>query len=89
MLGLLAARPLAQQFGLLTRASAAIAAGRFTTFASKCGCSAPSELMLFTQNLPLAERLERYDRELRASRVTTAHELRSPTDGSRWAVYEE
>ncbi|MCM7739529.1 ATP-binding protein [Enterobacter hormaechei] len=78
MLGLLAARPLARQFGLLTRASAAIAQGRFTT-RSKLDASAPSELMLFTQNFnTMAERLERYDRELRASHVAAAHELRSP-----------
>lgn len=78
MLGLLAARPLARQFGLLTRASAAIAQGRFTT-RSKMDASAPSELMLFTQNFnTMAERLERYDRELRASHVAAAHELRSP-----------
>ena len=78
LLGLRAARPLARQFSLLTKASADIARGRFSTRA-KMERDAPAELMLFTENFnAMAARLERYDRELRASHVAAAHELRSP-----------
>lgn len=78
LLGLRSARPLTRQFGQLAQTSVDIAGGRFSSRA-KMEPDAPTELAWFTENFnTMAARLARYDRELRASHVATAHELRSP-----------
>ena len=78
VLGLRAARPLALQFSRLAAAAGDVAAGDFSARAEQVD-SAPLEMARFTQNFnAMMQQLARYDRELRASHVAMAHELRSP-----------
>lgn len=78
VLGLRAARPLSEQFSRLATAARSVAHGEFGTRADTVE-NAPAELAQFTEDFNLMSRqLERYDRELRASHVAMAHELRSP-----------
>jgi len=78
ILGLRAARPLSAQVTQLATAAGAVARGEFSTRAEQVQ-KAPSELIQLTENFnAMTGQLERYDRELRASHVAMAHELRSP-----------
>ncbi|HED1713905.1 TPA: sensor histidine kinase [Klebsiella variicola] len=78
VLGLRAARPLSLQFSRLAAAARAVAAGDFSARAAQVD-SAPLEMARFTQDFnAMMQQLARYDRELRASHVAMAHELRSP-----------
>ncbi|QII38304.1 two-component sensor histidine kinase [Rouxiella badensis] len=78
VLGLRAARPLSLQFSRLAAAAGAVAAGDFSARAAQVD-NAPLEMARFTQNFnAMMQQLARYDRELRASHVAMAHELRSP-----------
>lgn len=78
LLGLRAARPLSEQFSRLATAARSVARGEFSTRAATVE-NAPAELAQFTDDFNLmSQQLERYDRELRASHVAMAHELRSP-----------
>lgn len=76
--GLKIVRPLAVQFGRLTRAARAVASGDFTAQAKPLK-NAPAEMISFVRDFNhMTNQLARYDRELRASHVAMAHELRSP-----------
>ncbi|EKM5948672.1 TPA: HAMP domain-containing protein [Klebsiella pneumoniae] len=78
ILGLRAARPLSLQFSRLAAAARAVAAGDFSARAVQVD-NAPLEVSRFTQDFnTMMQQLARYDRELRASHVAIAHELRSP-----------
>ncbi|KUQ47059.1 sensor histidine kinase, partial [Enterobacter ludwigii] len=78
VLGLRAARPLSLQFSRLAAAARAVAAGDFSARAVQVD-NAPLEMARFTQDFnTMMQQLARYDRELRASHVAMAHELRSP-----------
>ncbi|MEI7256596.1 sensor histidine kinase [Dickeya dadantii] len=78
MLGLWAARPLSVQFSQLAMSARAVARGQFATRARTVP-GAPAELTLLTQDFnAMTAQLERYERELHASHVAMAHELRSP-----------
>ena len=78
ILGLRAARPLSLQFSRLAAAARAVAAGDFSARAVQVD-NAPLEVSRFTQDFnTMMQQLARYDRELRASHVAMAHELRSP-----------
>lgn len=78
VLGLRAARPLSAQVSRLAAAAGSVARGEFSTRAEKVE-KAPAELIQLTENFnAMTGQLERYDRELRASHVAMAHELRSP-----------
>lgn len=77
-LGLRTARPLSVQFSRLATAARSVARGEFGTRAVTVD-NAPAELAQFTEDFNLmSQQLARYDRELRASHVAMAHELRSP-----------
>ena len=76
--GLRSARPLSAQVSRLATAAGAVARGEFSTRAEQIQ-KAPTELIQLTENFnAMTGQLERYDRELRASHVAMAHELRSP-----------
>lgn len=76
--GLKIVRPLALQFGRLTRAARAVASGDFTAQAQPLK-NAPAEIISLVHDFNhMTNQLARYDRELRASHVAMAHELRSP-----------
>lgn len=76
--GLKAARPLSSQFSELAQVAKAVARGDFSTRARSVKY-APSELVQFTDDFnAMMLQLSRYERELRASHVAMAHELRSP-----------
>lgn len=78
LLGLKTARPLVVQFTRLTAAARAVASGDFTVQARPLK-NAPAEMIALVHDFnQMAEQLARYDRELRASHVAMAHELRSP-----------
>lgn len=78
ILGLRSARPLSTQFSRLASAAGAVSRGQFSTRADPVK-GAPTELVQFTEDFnTMARKLARYDRELRASHVAMAHELRSP-----------
>lgn len=77
-LGLKTARPLVTQFTRLTTAARAVAGGNFTAQAQPLQ-NAPAEMLTLVHDFnQMADQLARYDRELRASHVAMAHELRSP-----------
>ena len=76
--GLKAARPLSSQFSELAQVAKAVTKGNFNTRA-RAVKYAPSELIQFTDDFnAMMLQLSRYERELRASHVAMAHELRSP-----------
>jgi two-component system sensor histidine kinase AdeS len=76
--GLKTVRPLAVQFSRLTGAARAVARGDFTAEAQPLK-NAPAEMTSFVHDFNhMTQQLARYDRELRASHVAMAHELRSP-----------
>ncbi|MDO6406924.1 sensor histidine kinase [Pantoea phytobeneficialis] len=78
VLGLRSARPLAAQFSHLAAAASAVSEGNFSAQAAQVD-NAPLEMGRFTQDFnTMMQQLARYDRELRASHVAMAHELRSP-----------
>lgn len=78
LLGLRAARPLSLQFSQLAAAARVVSAGDFSARVAQVD-SAPLEMVRFTQDFnAMMQQLARYDRELRASHVAMAHELRSP-----------
>lgn len=77
-LGLKTARPLVAQFTRLTTAARAVASGDFTAQAQPLH-NAPAEMLTLVHDFnQMADQLARYDRELRASHLAMAHELRSP-----------
>lgn len=72
------ARPLSAQFSQLATAARAVSEGEFGRSASLVK-AAPQELVRFTEDFnQMTQQLARYERELRASHVAMAHELRSP-----------
>jgi two-component system sensor histidine kinase AdeS len=72
------ARPLALQFSHLKKTADRISAGQFGKVAPLIS-HAPAELLQFTSDFNrMSQQLALYDRELRASHVALAHELRSP-----------
>lgn len=72
------ARPLALQFSHLKKTADRVSTGQFGTVAPLIS-HAPAELLLFTSDFnKMSQQLALYDRELRASHVALAHELRSP-----------
>lgn len=76
--GLKTVRPLAVQFSRLTAAARAVARGDFTAQAQPLG-NAPAEMTSFVRDFNhMTRQLAHYERELRASHVAMAHELRSP-----------
>lgn len=78
LLGLKAARPLSSQFSRLAQVARSVTTGDFNTRAEAVK-NAPSELIQFTDDFnAMMLQLSRYERELRASHVAMAHELRSP-----------
>ncbi|AJC65329.1 sensor histidine kinase [Dickeya zeae] len=78
VLGLWAARPLSVQFSQLAMSARMVARGQFSTRARMVP-GAPAELTLLTRDFnAMTAQLERYERELHASHVAMAHELRSP-----------
>ncbi|MGA5656359.1 sensor histidine kinase [Rahnella contaminans] len=78
LLGLKAARPLSSQFSRLAQVARSVTKGDFNTRAEAVK-NAPSELIQFTDDFnAMMLQLSRYERELRASHVAMAHELRSP-----------
>lgn len=78
VLGLRSARPLSAQVSRLARAARSVARGEFGTRASIVK-KVPAELIHLTEDFnAMTKQLERYDRELRASHVAMAHEIRSP-----------
>ena len=78
ILGLKAARPLSSQFSRLAQVARAVTKGDFNTQAEPVK-NAPAELVQFTDDFnAMMLQLSRYERELRASHVAMAHELRSP-----------
>ncbi|ROP61789.1 signal transduction histidine kinase [Enterobacter sp. BIGb0383] len=77
-LGLKTARPLVEQFNRLIAAARAVSSGDFTAQAQPLK-DAPTEMIALVRDFnQMADQLARYDRELRASHVAMAHELRSP-----------
>lgn len=77
-LGLRAARPLSLQFSRLAAAARVVTSGDFSARVTQVD-NAPLEMVRFTQDFnAMMQQLARYDRELRASHVAMAHELRSP-----------
>ncbi len=78
VLGLSAARPLSAQFFNLATSARAVSRGEFNIRAALVK-NAPAELVRFTDDFnTMTQQLERYERELHASHVAMAHELRSP-----------
>ncbi|MGK6326016.1 sensor histidine kinase [Erwinia sp. DT-104] len=76
--GLRHARPLSAQFSQLRGAAEQVTEGDFGAQAALTP-SAPAELVQFAQNFnAMTRQLARYEKELRASHVAMAHELRSP-----------
>ncbi|WP_437891019.1 sensor histidine kinase [Phytobacter sp. V91] len=76
--GLKTVRPLAVQFSRLTGAARTVARGDFSAQAQALE-NAPAEMTSFVQDFNhMTRQLARYERELRASHVAMAHELRSP-----------
>lgn len=78
VMGLRFALPLAKQFSQLAQAARGVAQGKFGTSVGQVK-GAPQELVRFTDDFNLmTQQLARYERELKASHVAIAHELRSP-----------
>jgi two-component system sensor histidine kinase AdeS len=78
VLGLRAARPLSVQFSHLAAAADAVSEGNFSVRAAQVE-NVPLEMSRFTQDFNvMMQQLARYERELKASHVAMAHELRSP-----------
>ncbi|TWD38217.1 MULTISPECIES: cell wall metabolism sensor histidine kinase WalK [unclassified Pantoea] len=78
VMGLRFALPLAKQFSQLAHAARDVAQGKFGTSVGQVD-GAPQELVRFTEDFNLmTQQLVRYERELKASHVAIAHELRSP-----------
>ncbi len=78
VLGLRSARPLSVQFSRLAAVAGTVSKGDFSARALPVN-HAPTELVQFTDDFnTMMQQLARYDRELRASHVAMAHELRSP-----------
>ncbi|QOI55672.1 sensor histidine kinase [Rouxiella badensis] len=76
--GLRSALPLSLQFSRLASSAREVARGDFETQAALVK-GAPSELVQFTEDFnTMVQQLSRYERELHASHVAMAHELRSP-----------
>ena len=72
------ARPLALQFSHLKKTADRVSEGQFGSAATIVK-SAPAELLHFAHDFNrMSQQLALYDRELRASHVALAHELRSP-----------
>ncbi|KAA8995758.1 two-component sensor histidine kinase [Affinibrenneria salicis] len=77
-MGLKTARPLSVQFSRLAAASEAVTRGEFGMQAELVQ-KTPTEMARFTRDFnAMTQQLARYERELRASHVAMAHELRSP-----------
>lgn len=78
IMGLRYARPLALQFSRLRDAADEVTLGQFGSQAELVK-EAPEEMVRFASDFnSMTRQLARYDRELRASHVAMAHELRSP-----------
>ncbi|EMH7334745.1 HAMP domain-containing histidine kinase [Serratia marcescens] len=78
ILGLYAARPLSRQFTRIAKIARKVSEGEFS---HRVGLErrAPVELINLTNDFnTMTERLSQYERELKASHVAMAHELRSP-----------
>lgn len=77
-LGLRYARPLSLQFSHLKRTAEEVTAGHFGS-QSALVSDAPAEVLHFAGDFnAMTRQLAHYERELRASHVAMAHELRSP-----------
>lgn len=73
-----AARPLTAQFSSLTEVAEIVAQGNFNQQA-KLVTDGPEEMLRFSNNFnKMISQLALYERELKASHVAAAHELRSP-----------
>ncbi|MDX5630511.1 MULTISPECIES: ATP-binding protein [unclassified Brenneria] len=78
VMGLRTARPLSVQFSRLASASEAVTRGEFGMQAELVE-KTPTEMARFARDFnAMTRQLARYERELRASHVAMAHELRSP-----------
>lgn len=78
IMGLRYARPLALQFSRLRDAADEVTLGQFGSQAELVK-EAPEEMVRFASDFnSMTRQLARYERELRASHVAMAHELRSP-----------
>lgn len=78
VMGLKHARPLAMQFSRLRDAAKDVAGGQFGRQAELIK-NAPAEMVSFATDFnKMTGQLARYEKELRASHVAIAHELRSP-----------
>lgn len=78
VMGLKHARPLALQFSCLRDAAKDVADGQFGRQAELVK-DAPAEMISFAADFnTMTGQLARYEKELRASHVAMAHELRSP-----------
>jgi len=78
IMGLRYVRPLALQFSRLRDAADEVSHGQFGSQAELVK-EAPEEMVRFASDFnSMTRQLARYDRELRASHVAMAHELRSP-----------
>lgn len=78
IMGLRYARPLALQFSRLRDAADDVTRGQFGSQAELVK-EAPAEMVRFASDFnSMTRQLARYERELRASHVAMAHELRSP-----------
>ncbi|MCZ3381594.1 ATP-binding protein [Kosakonia sp. SOY2] len=78
IMGLRYARPLSLQFSHLREAADEVTQGEFGRQADLVK-DAPAEVVRFVSDFnDMTRQLARYDRELRASHVAMAHELRSP-----------
>ncbi|PJR58988.1 sensor histidine kinase [Raoultella sp. T31] len=78
VMGLKQARPLALQFSRLRDAAKDVANGQFGRQAELIK-DAPAEMVSFAADFnTMTRQLSRYEKELRASHVAMAHELRSP-----------
>ncbi|HAT4519964.1 TPA: two-component sensor histidine kinase [Serratia marcescens] len=78
LLGLYVARPVSRQFTHLAKIAREVSEGAFY-HRVKFEKRAPAELIELTKDFnAMIERLSQYERELKASHVAMAHELRSP-----------
>lgn len=78
LMGLKYARPLSMQFGHLRDAAQDVTQGQFGRQAELIK-DAPAEMIRFAADFnTMTRQLARYDKEIRASHVAMAHELRSP-----------
>ena len=84
--GLLASRPLSQQFSDVARAARKVAQGDFSVRAPSVP-GAPAELRKLAKDFNrMTAKLEQYEREVRVSSAVLAHELRTPLNAAMGRV---